>query len=225
MSAELDYYAVLSVPPTVSPQELKRQYRRLVKICHPDRNPGEEEWCTRQLRAVNEAYEVLSDPVRRARYDRELDLARSAVSQAAKAKTSGVDRNIPPMPDIPIDFASINRVRLRPRPGRTFVPAIAAGAAIVVMWLAFLVSLPRPPAMAPLIVSSPVRGVVMPPRSAHPNRARIVRRVEVLDRARVWHTAHRSHRPELTPAEKDARALAIAERVEAAKRAAHHDDL
>jgi molecular chaperone DnaJ len=64
-----DYYEVLGVERTASPDEIKRAYRRLAMDHHPDRNPndpGSEE----KFKQATEAYEVLRDPDRRARYDR-----------------------------------------------------------------------------------------------------------------------------------------------------------
>jgi molecular chaperone DnaJ len=65
-----DYYSVLGMPPGASQDELKKRYRTLIAKYHPDRNhgPGAEE----RSKRINEAYGVLSDPQKRARYDRTL---------------------------------------------------------------------------------------------------------------------------------------------------------
>jgi len=62
-----DYYAVLGVEPTAGDAEIKTAYRRLARKYHPDvsKEPGAEE----QFKAVNEAYEALRDPQKRAAYD------------------------------------------------------------------------------------------------------------------------------------------------------------
>ncbi len=61
-----DYYSILEVPMSASPEQIKRSYRRLVRLYHPDVNKGYEEIHIKQL---NEAYAVLSDPMKRAAYD------------------------------------------------------------------------------------------------------------------------------------------------------------
>jgi molecular chaperone DnaJ len=64
-----DYYEVLAVARTASDDEIKKSYRRLAIQFHPDRNPGDRQ-AEDKFKEVNEAYQVLSDPEKRAQYDR-----------------------------------------------------------------------------------------------------------------------------------------------------------
>lgn len=64
-----DPYTVLGVTRAASEDELKRAYRRLAKKLHPDLNPGKSA-VEQQFKEVTAAYELLSDPQKRARYDR-----------------------------------------------------------------------------------------------------------------------------------------------------------
>ena len=67
--ARKDYYATLGVSRDVSPEEIKKAFRRLARETHPDANPGDPK-AEARFREVAEAYEVLSDQDRRRRYDR-----------------------------------------------------------------------------------------------------------------------------------------------------------
>ena len=68
MATQRDYYEILGVERSASGDEIKRAYRRLAMKYHPDRNPGDAE-AEAQFKACAEAYEVLNDTERRARYD------------------------------------------------------------------------------------------------------------------------------------------------------------
>lgn len=63
-----DYYEVLGVQKGASEEDLKKAYRQLAKKYHPDLNPGDKT-AEQKFKEVNEAYEVLSDKDKRARYD------------------------------------------------------------------------------------------------------------------------------------------------------------
>lgn len=64
-----DYYGVLGVSRDAGEAELKKAYRQLAMQYHPDRNPGDNQ-AEERFKEVNEAYAVLSDPDKRAQYDR-----------------------------------------------------------------------------------------------------------------------------------------------------------
>jgi molecular chaperone DnaJ len=69
VSERRDYYEVLGVERGVDAGELKRAYRKLAMELHPDRNPGDKV-AESKFKEASEAYQVLSDPEKRARYDR-----------------------------------------------------------------------------------------------------------------------------------------------------------
>ncbi len=67
-SKKRDYYEVLGVPRSVNDAEIKKAYRRMARSIHPDQNPGDSD-ATANFQELSAAYEVLSDPQRRAVYD------------------------------------------------------------------------------------------------------------------------------------------------------------
>ena len=69
MAEKRDYYEVLGISRSADDEEIKRAYRRLAMKYHPDRNPGDES-AEHYFKEASEAYEVLSDPEKRKRYDR-----------------------------------------------------------------------------------------------------------------------------------------------------------
>lgn len=68
------YYMVLEVPEWAAPDDIRRAYRRLVLLTHPDRTPDPA--AHRRYLAINEAYDTLSNPSRRATYDARLHALR-----------------------------------------------------------------------------------------------------------------------------------------------------
>src|SRR4249919_880543 len=64
-----DFYETLGVTKTVDDKELKAAFRKLAMQFHPDRNPGDAS-CEHKFKEINEAYEMLKDPQKRAAYDR-----------------------------------------------------------------------------------------------------------------------------------------------------------
>ena len=66
--ADMDYYKILGVEKTASADEIKRAYKKVAIKYHPDRNPGDKE-AEEKFKQAAEAYDVLRDPDKRARYD------------------------------------------------------------------------------------------------------------------------------------------------------------
>lgn len=64
-----DYYDILGIDRDAAPETIKKAFRKLARATHPDANPGNPE-AEARFRRIAEAYEVLSDPDRRAQYDR-----------------------------------------------------------------------------------------------------------------------------------------------------------
>ncbi|MGZ5280403.1 MAG: DnaJ C-terminal domain-containing protein [Pseudobdellovibrionaceae bacterium] len=68
MAAKKDFYAVLGVSRTASPEEIKKAYRKLAMKYHPDKNPNDKK-AEDQFKELSEAYEILSDEKKREMYD------------------------------------------------------------------------------------------------------------------------------------------------------------
>ena len=64
-----DYYKILGVSKTATEKEIKSAFRKLAQRYHPDKNPGDNK-AEEKFKEINEAYEVLGDPQKRAKYDR-----------------------------------------------------------------------------------------------------------------------------------------------------------
>ncbi|KAJ5120989.1 uncharacterized protein N7515_008950 [Penicillium bovifimosum] len=69
MVADTAYYDALGVPPTATELEIKKAYRKLAIVTHPDKNPGDET-AHERFQAIGEAYQVLSNEDLRKRYDK-----------------------------------------------------------------------------------------------------------------------------------------------------------
>jgi molecular chaperone DnaJ len=83
--AKRDYYEVLGVPKSASADEIKKAYRKMALQYHPDRNPGDKA-AEEQFKEAAEAYDVLSNPDKKATYDR---FGHAGMSGAAGANYGG----------------------------------------------------------------------------------------------------------------------------------------
>lgn len=93
------YYEILGVGQSASAQEIKQAYRSLVKIYHPDKNPGRPE-AVQSMVLINEAYNVIKDPVRRAQYDNLISLQTQSESQGSYT-TGAREPSQEPLREIP----------------------------------------------------------------------------------------------------------------------------
>ena len=85
MASEQDHYTVLQVHPDAEPEVITAAYRSLAQLYHPDRNRSPE--ATRRMVQINVAYEVLSDPTRRAAYDQSRRASRPQQPRRTERRT------------------------------------------------------------------------------------------------------------------------------------------
>lgn len=64
-----DYYLILEISKTATPEEIKKAYRRLALKWHPDKNPHNKEEAEKKFKQISQAYEILSDDKKRRQYD------------------------------------------------------------------------------------------------------------------------------------------------------------
>lgn len=125
MAQAQDHYEVLQVHPSAHADVIHAAYRRLALLYHPDRNPSAE--AARIMARINVAYEVLSDPQRRAEYDRE------------RGASPDYTSNTPPHQQEPAGYSSTSESNWGGRgSGRRFttvpVGQAARSAAAVIKW-------------------------------------------------------------------------------------------
>lgn len=89
MTPDKDYYRILQLDPSAEPEVIEAAYKKLASRYHPDVNPSVD--AGNRMRDINEAHDVLSDPVRRRDYD-----LRSRFSQSGAGGVNGAA--LPPTP-------------------------------------------------------------------------------------------------------------------------------
>jgi len=93
--AKTTYYDILGVAPNATEEEIKRAYRELAKEFHPDKNPGPE--AEARFKEINRAYDILSDSLKRADFDKSLreETYVKATQQAAEEGVGAVPTHAP----------------------------------------------------------------------------------------------------------------------------------
>ena len=90
-----NHYDLLGVKPTASAQEIRRAYRELSKLYHPDTTELPSAIATQKFQALNEAYGTLSNPEQRLSYDSQIGYSRFYVSQSPKDLESRSKKDAP----------------------------------------------------------------------------------------------------------------------------------
>lgn len=126
--AEPDHYDILAVDPEATPAEIKRAWRRQVQLTHPDAGGS-----TARFQQVNQAYEVLSDPIARGMYDRRRRATAPSQSPPESHEPPATPLAPEPAPGAPTGATA-------PAPSRQLGPwaVLAAPGAAVVYWVAHL---------------------------------------------------------------------------------------
>lgn len=90
-----DYYQILQVHPSAEPEVIKVAHDKLLQKYHPDHNPGKERWATEKSKEINEAFEILGNAEKKARYD-------SDYSQRLKSTNNVSTPPITPSQPLPV---------------------------------------------------------------------------------------------------------------------------
>lgn len=90
MDKNITYYDVLEIAEDASAEDIRQAYRKLIKIWHPDLHPGDEK-AALKTQEINEAYDVLSDPVKKEQYDEYLSLTRPFQKRESQTPSPDAD--------------------------------------------------------------------------------------------------------------------------------------
>ncbi len=102
-------YAVLGVPKDATQEEIKRAFRQQAAKTHPDRNPGDQDAEVR-FKEINAAFQILSDPAKRAEYDRN-----KVLDPTSDRKVARDDRNTvrSPKPGRKVPFEEMEAIKIQ----------------------------------------------------------------------------------------------------------------
>ena len=64
-----NYYNILEIPNSATPEEIRKAYRKLALKWHPDKNPSHHDLASEKFKQISEAYEILSDIKKKKDYD------------------------------------------------------------------------------------------------------------------------------------------------------------
>jgi curved DNA-binding protein len=99
-----NYYSILGVSKESTPEQIKTAYRQLARTYHPDMNPGDQS-AEDKFKDIGEAYEILSEPTKRAQYDRYSSYWKKDGFQGSRSTWSKVWGRSPQTPE-DMDYAS-----------------------------------------------------------------------------------------------------------------------
>ena len=145
-----DYYQILGVAPTATPQEIRDAWIGRVSIYHPDRHPAMADWFTQQVARLNEAYQTLKDPGRREEYD-----ARRGREALERQRSDSIAPRLAPAPPRIAVFSS-NLLRRRLPTIITAASVIVAGLIVVSLFLSRSSNRPEATLFRPSNASEPV---------------------------------------------------------------------
>jgi len=134
-----NYYTLLQVKPTASPQEIRRAYRDLSKLYHPDTTELPPAIATEKFKILNNAYATLSNPERRTAYNYSIGISRIAVVQAP----SYLNRPASERSKYPKDNAYLDPTDRPLSPGEMFALFILGLTFIGCLMLVFTVGLTK----------------------------------------------------------------------------------
>ena len=185
-----DYYAMMSLHPEATEDEIRRAYRRLALEWHPDRNPGNPR-AEERFKEISEAYAVLIDPVKRREYDH---ARRSGVAGDFNPRREDLFRDLFADPRASAIFEELAREfqRMGMRVDRQYFHQTLFGGRAVVTGGIFIIS-PLTPVLAMFrLARAALRGASAPVQSSEPppietGRARMLARpAGVLGRLGRW---------------------------------------